>query len=103
MKVCSAVLFVAVFAFLYLQSTEAKVSKCYHCLMSCDNPVEVQTCPSTGDFNCLLAKIETGTQNDEVRGCVASDDSTTKQYCDQINSMPGGKCYICDSDLCNSA
>ncbi|EFA08126.1 hypothetical protein TcasGA2_TC005730 [Tribolium castaneum] len=99
MKVCSAVLLVAVFAILYPQSTEANVSKCYYCMHTCSDPLEVQECPSYGDWRCISAKLK----DDRVKGCISSSDSATKQNCDTIDNADDGKCFICDSDLCNSA
>ncbi|XP_044253535.1 uncharacterized protein LOC123004363 [Tribolium madens] len=103
MKVYSAAFFVAVFAFLYPQSTEANVSKCYYCMHTCSDPLEVQNCPSYGDWRCISAKAEANGQKDEVKGCISSSDSSTKANCDKIDNADGGKCFICDSDLCNSA
>ncbi|XP_044253153.1 uncharacterized protein LOC123004103 [Tribolium madens] len=103
MKVYRAAFFVAVFAFLYPQFTKANVSKCYYCIHTCSDPLEVQICPTAyDDWRCISAKLEANGEKDEVKGCILSSDSATKANCDTINNGDGGKCFICDSDLCNA-
>jgi hypothetical protein len=38
----------------------------------------------------------------EIKGCIPLNDGFADSYCDPIIEN-GGECFICDTDLCNSA
>ncbi|KYB25835.1 hypothetical protein TcasGA2_TC034068 [Tribolium castaneum] len=100
MKV-STVISLPVFLFLCFRTTQAKVSQCYSCNNTCHDPLDIENCvaPERFNYRCLssTSKIPYG-KDIEIKGCVLSDDEYIIEKCEQLS-----KCYMCDTDLCNSA
>lgn len=100
MKVFNSVItLVAIFVFLYLETTEASPKKCYYCKNNCKNPLEVVTCPSNGSYKCWSMKI-TNPRNHYslvIKDCI-KDSKPNRKICKGIDN-----CYTCETDLCNES
>jgi hypothetical protein len=105
MKVSAVVLTLAICVAFYHRGVEASVSKCYYCVYTCNNPLDEQTCPNSDliDYRCISSRAEGDGQVLEAKGCVLASDTVTAAQCDRLDDQSGGSCFICDTDLCNSA
>ncbi|KAJ3623764.1 hypothetical protein MTP99_017427 [Tenebrio molitor] len=61
-------------------------SKCYHCEQICNNPMDIEDCPTNGHYSCMSAKREL--YNQSIKGCVSDYDMSIINGCDTIDSKP---------------
>jgi hypothetical protein len=101
-KVSAVIVTLAICVAFCHRGVEASASQCYYCLHTCDGTLQVETCPDSVNYVCISASAEGSGMDEAVKGCIPSSDSSSRANCDLIDEN-GGDCFICDTDLCNSA